>query len=132
MRRIRLAVLATALCIGATTVAQAQGTPQPQGQRRGFNMGAMLFQGITLTADQQAKADSITAKYQAEMRKAREDAQASGDMSGMREKMQGMRQKELDELKSVLTTDEQKATFDKNVENMRTQMMNRGRGPAQR
>lgn len=132
MRRIKLAMLAAALCVGGAAVAQAQGNPQPQGQRRGgFNMAAMVFQGITLTADQQTKVDSITAKYREQMQKAREDAQAAGgDMSAMRSKMQEMRQKQLDELKAILTTDEQKATFDKNVENMRSQM-GRGRPPSQ-
>ena len=131
MRKLRLAVLAAALCVGGTAVAQAQGTPQPQGQRRGFNVAAMVMQGITLSTDQQAKVDSITTKYREQMQKAREDAQAAGgDRSAMRAKMQEMRQKQLDELRAVLTTDAQRAAFDKNVESMRANMGS-GRPPGQ-
>ena len=119
MRKLGIATLATALCIAAAVPALAQGNPQP-GQRRGFNMGAMVMQGITLTSDQQAKVDSITTKYRDQMMKARQDAQASGgDMSSMRAQMQEMRQKQLAELRAVLTTDGQRSTFDKNVEDMR-------------
>ncbi len=131
MRKLRLATLAAALCIGATSLAHAQANPQPQGQRRGFNMGAMVMQGITLSTDQQAKVDSITTKYQEQMRKARDDARAAGgDMSSMRAQMQQMREQELTELKAVLTTDDQRAAFDKNVENMRANM-GRMRPPSQ-
>lgn len=119
MRKLGLAGLAAALCLAAATPAHAQGDPQ-MGARRGFNLGAMVMQGVNLTAGQQAKVDSITSKYRDQMRKAREDAQAAGgDMSGMRAQMQEMRQKQLDELRAVLTSDEQRATFDKNVEDLR-------------
>lgn len=120
MRKLGLTILAAVLCIAAAFPLQAQGNPQPQGQRRGFNMGAMLMQGITLTAAQQAKVDSISMAFQAEMRQVRDSVQAAGgDMSGMRAQMQDRREKHLAEYRAVLTTEDQREKFDKNVEQMR-------------
>src|SRR3954469_13631038 len=80
MSWIRFAVAGIALCAGAT-VASAQGGPPagappmggPQGQQGGPGQGRggrgmqMLFEGITLTADQQTKVDEISAKYRTQM-----------------------------------------------------------------
>ncbi len=115
MKKLFMAVLALALMAGTSTVAQAQGGGQGGGNR----MMAMLFQGITLSAAQQAKVDSITAKYREQMTAAR---QAAGDdRQAMMAKMGELRTKQNDEIKAVLT-DEQKPIFDKNAENMRNQM----------
>jgi Skp family chaperone for outer membrane proteins len=90
----------------------------------------MVMEGITLSSDQQAKVDAITKKYADETQKMRDDAQNGGDMQAMRTKMGEMRAKQIDELKEVLTSDEQKAAFDKNVDAMKARAANR-RPPGQ-
>ncbi len=108
MKKLMMTVFALALSVGLGTAAQAQGG---QGGGPG-RMTQMLFQGITLTADQQTKVDSILAKYREQMQAARQAAMA---------KMGELRTKQNEELKAVLT-EEQKPVFDKNVENMRNNM----------
>jgi len=84
-------------------------------------MAAVLFKDITLTPVQQAKADSITAKYREQMQALRA---AGGDQQEMRSKNRELQEKQRDELKAILT-DDQKKTFDKNFEDMRQAMQNR-------
>src|SRR6267378_4458419 len=65
MKVIRIATLAFALCAGLTSVAAAQGQPEPQGQgemRRSSGMGAMLLKDITLTDAQKAQVKTIREK----------------------------------------------------------------------
>ena len=72
MRKLQL-VLVAALLVGGSAIATAQ-DPQPQGQRQGGGRGmGMLMQGITLNAEQQAKVDSINAKYMTERRAIMQD-----------------------------------------------------------
>ena len=115
MKKLMVTVLALALCVGTGTVAQAQGG---MGGGPG-RMTQMLFQGITLSATQQTKVDSIFANYREQMQKARADA--GGDRQAAMQKMGELRQEQNNELKAVLT-DDQKPVFDKNVESMRGQM----------
>ena len=117
MKKVRLAMMVAAMFVGVTTVAHAQ---EP-GRGNRPNMSAMLFKDITLSPAQQAKADSIQAKYRDQMQALRT---AGGDPQEMRTKRTEMMEKQRDELKSILTED-QKKTFDKNVEDMRQQMQNR-------
>jgi Spy/CpxP family protein refolding chaperone len=71
-----------------------------------------LFAGITLTADQATKVDTIMAQAG---RKQMEAMRASrGDRAAMMETMQKMNAERNDALKAVLT-DEQKKKFDENV-----------------
>lgn len=116
MRKLEL-VLAAALMLGTATVATAQ-DPQPQGgQRMGGGRGmGMLLQGITLTAEQQAKVDSINAAGQAARQAMMQDQ--SLDQEARRGKMREMMMKQSDAIRAVLT-DEQKKVFDKNQEEMR-------------
>lgn len=118
MKKVRLAMLTVALFLGITTVARAQ---DQQGRGNRPNMSAMLFKDITLTPAQQAKADSISAKYREQMQALRA---GGGDQQEMRAKGRELNEKQRDELKAILT-DDQKKTFDKNVEDMRQQMQNR-------
>ena len=119
MKTVRLAMMAVAMFFGITTVAHAQ---EPQGNRGNRpNMSAMLFKDITLTPAQQAKVDSIDAKYREQMQALRS---AGGDPQEMRAKRGELMGKQRDELKAVLT-DDQKKVFDKNAEDMRQQMQNR-------
>ena len=123
MKVIRF-LAAAALVLTATT-AMAQGGPPmggaPQGGGQGGrgNQMARLMEGITLTADQQAKVDSISAASRAETMKLREEMQASGGAPSpeLREKMTAISTKRNDAIKAVLTA-EQKATFEKNLANM--------------
>lgn len=117
MKKVRLAMMAVAMVLGITTVAHAQ---EPQRGNRP-NMSAMLFKDITLTPAQQAKVDSIEAKYRDQMQALRN---AGGDPQEMRAKRGELMGKQRDELKTVLT-DDQKKVFDKNAEDMRQQMQNR-------
>ncbi len=138
MNRIRTALSAAALLLGVATMAQAQ-NPAPQGQApaqgggmgmgRGQGMGQMLLKGITLSADQQTKVDSIQAKYREQMQSVRSEMQ-SGDRDAARAKMRELMTKQSDEIKAVLT-DDQKKQFDANVQEMearRQQMMQNGGG----
>ena len=110
--------LAAAAIVLTATTATAQGGPPGGGQGRPNQM-ARLMEGITLTADQQAKVDSISAASRAETMKLREEMQASGGQPGpeMMDKMRAISAKRNEAIKGVLT-DEQKAIFDKNLANM--------------
>ena len=110
--------LAAAAIVLTATTATAQGGPPGGGQGRPNQM-ARLMEGITLTADQQAKVDSISAASRAEQMKMREEMQASGGQPGpeMMDKMRAISTKRNEAIKGVLT-DEQKAIFDKNLANM--------------
>ena len=124
MKKLQLFAVA-ALLAATSTTALAQ-DPQPQGQPQrggGQNMSAMLFQGITLTADQQTKVDSITKKYSAERMAIRQDQ--SLDMDARRAKGRELMTKQNDELKALLN-DEQKKVFDKNIADMQARMQQGG------
>lgn len=116
MKKVRLAMLVTAMFLGLSAVAQAQDQPQ----RGGRNMTAMLLKDITLSPAQQAKIDSIQSKYREQLQTARQ--------GGDREAMRSLMEKQRDEIKAALT-DEQKKTFDKNAEDMRAARQNRPQNP---
>jgi Skp family chaperone for outer membrane proteins len=124
MKKVRLAMLVTAMFLGMTTVAHAQ---DQQGRGNRPNMAAMLLKDITLSPAQQAKVDSINTKYRDQMQALRNEG---GDREAMMQKRRDLMEKQRDELKAVLT-DDQKKTFDKNVEDMRQNMQNR-RPPSDR
>lgn len=120
-------ILAAALLMAGTSVATAQDQPRQGGPGRG-NMGAMLLQGITLTAEQQVKVDSITAKYREQMMAVRQDQ--SLEREARMTKSRELMTKQNDEIKALLN-DEQKKVFDKNVADMeaRRQQMGGQRPP---
>jgi Spy/CpxP family protein refolding chaperone len=125
MRKLQLVIVA-AMLVGGSAVASAQ-DPQPQGQRPGGGRGmGMLMQGITLTAEQQAKVDSINDRYMT-VRRAIMQAD-SLDMETRRAKGRELMNKQRDEIKALLT-DDQKKVFDKNVEEMQARMQGGGRPP---
>lgn len=123
MKKVRLAMLVTAMFLGMTTVARAQ----DQGRGNRPNMAAVLLKDITLTPAQQAKVDSINTKYRDQMQALRSEG---GDRDAMMQKRRDLMEKQRDEIKGILT-DDQKKTFDKNVEDMRANMQNR-RPPSDR
>jgi Spy/CpxP family protein refolding chaperone len=133
MKVIRTATLAFALCAGMTTVAAAQGQPEPkegQGEmRRGGGMGGMLLKDITLTDAQKDQIKTIREKYvprQLELRKA---VQATGGPpdEATRAKMVELQSQQSAEIRAILTADQQK-TFDHNLHEMKEKMDERRKG----
>ena len=115
----RLVTLCTGLMFAATVaVAQA-----PGGGFAGRRMERLL-QGITLTAEQQAKVDSITAKYRAQM-----PPFTPGTLpdSATRAKMRTLFGNQDEEIRALLTSDQQKV-WDQNVTEMRNRMQQRAPG----
>ncbi len=119
MQAVRMALVVTALAVAAPLAAQ-QGPPGgPPGRGRGGDPAAMqarqnemLFQGITLTAEQRAKVDSIQTASRARQQ---ELMQAGGMRTPeTRHQMMQQRQATLAAIRTVLTP-EQQAKFDENV-----------------
>jgi stress response protein YsnF len=81
-----------------------------------------LFEGITLTADQRAKVDSIQKHYREQMPSF---TPGSPPDSATRDKIRGLFRHQMDDIRAVLTADQQQ-TFDRNVAAMRQR---RGGGP---
>lgn len=129
MRRLQL-VAAAALIAMSSTTAIAQGGGGGGGQGRGgmnpAQMKEMYFAGITLTAEQNTKVDSIMKSY-ADLNAALR-ADQSMDMQARRAKMTENRTKQMDELKAVLT-DDQKKIFEKTMADMAARMQGGGRPP---
>jgi len=124
MRKLQTLVLAVAM-MGSASVAAAQ-EPQPQGQGRGMggNRGmAMMMQGITLSAEQQAQVDSVAAKYQAKRQALMSDQGTDQDARRARGRELMMKQQE--EIKTILTP-EQKTVFEKNMADMQSRMQQGG------
>ena len=137
MSRIKLAVAGLALCATAS-VAGAQDTPPagaaPAGGQQGGpgargNRGMqMLMEGITLTDAQQAKLDSVTAKYRAERQKMMPNGMQGGPPDdAARQKMREMMDKQTAEIRAILTADQQKL-FDANIEKRKQMMQQRQNG----
>jgi hypothetical protein len=121
MRMVRTAMMVAALFVGVASAASAQ-EQQAQGGRPGRGgLSAAAMANITLTPAQQAKKDSIDAKYREQMAALRN---SSDDQETRRTKQREMSTKQLDELKALLT-DDQKKVFDKNVEEARARMQQR-------
>jgi Spy/CpxP family protein refolding chaperone len=122
------------LAVFTTGPALAQGG---QGQGRGMmeapKSGEGVLKGITLTADQQKKVDSIW-KATEPMRMAQMEKMRAMRESGTRPDsatmaaMRAQRQVHVKEYRSLLTADQQKV-FDKNLAEMRERKGGRGAGP---
>ncbi len=108
---------ATALAV-LSSPALGQG-PYRQGPERRMEA---LFEGITLTTDQRAKVDSIQKHFRQQMPAI---TPGSRPDSATREKMRGLFRQHLDDIRAVLTADQQR-TFDRNLAAMRER---RGGGP---
>jgi Spy/CpxP family protein refolding chaperone len=115
-----------ALCIGLALGAAAVAGAQSPGGGGGFAGRRMqrLLQGITLTAAQQAKVDSITAKYRPQMPPFTPGAPPD---SATRAKMRALFGNQDEEIRAVLTPDQQKV-WDQNVTEMRNRMQQRAPG----
>ena len=135
-QRVNWMALAGALVLGAACAqkpATAQTTtPSPQvstqqdgGERmgrRGGDRAQMLFNGITLTADQQSQVHTIRERHRTEM-EALHPRDNPDDRTKMMQNMQTM----IAEIRAVLTPDQQ-TQFDKNVADMRQRMQERRGG----
>jgi len=123
--RSRIAVLFMPLVLLAATVAAAQTQGAGPGGD-GFAQRRMqrLLQGMTLTAEQQAKVDSITAKYRGQM-----PAFTPGTPpdSATRAKLRVLFGNQDEEIRALLTPDQQKV-WDQNVTEMRNRMQQRAPG----
>lgn len=118
--RILLLVLAAVVFVAPTVSAQGGGAG---GRGAGRGMAALMA-NITLTADQQVKVDSITAKYRQEMVAMR----GGGPMdSTAMAKFREMTNKQYDEIRTVLTEEQQKV-FDENRKNLPTGRRGGGAG----
>jgi protein CpxP len=133
MKVIRIATLAVALCAGMTSVAAAQGQPEPkegQGEmRRGGGMGGMLLKDITLTDAQKAQIKTIREKYVPKQLELRKAVQATGGPpdDATRAKMMELQSQQSAEIRAILTPDQQK-TFDNNLHEMKERMDARKNG----
>ena len=126
MRKLQVVALA-AMLVGGSSVAVAQDA-QPQGRGNRPNMMAMMMQGITLTAEQQVKVDSITKKFDDARTALRADQTL--DRDARMTKSREMQTKMSEEVKALLT-DDQKKVFDKNQADMQSRMQQGGGRPPQ-
>jgi Spy/CpxP family protein refolding chaperone len=128
MKVIRIATLVASLCVGMTTIAAAQGTPQGQGEGRRA-MGGMLLQGITLTDAQKAQVKTIREKYLPQQMELRKSAQAVGGPpdQATRDKMMALQNQQAADIRAILTADQQ-TVFDKNLAEMKERMAARRNG----
>ncbi len=111
------------LCIGLMFVATLAVAQAPGGGFAGRRMERLLH-GITLTAEQQVKVDSITARYRAQMPPFTPGAQPD---SATRAKMRTLFGNQDEEIRALLTPDQQKV-WDQNVTAMRNRMQQRAPG----
>jgi Spy/CpxP family protein refolding chaperone len=146
MLTFRAAALALTLLGGSAVAAAAQqaATPPtpdaaPKYGRVRERMGGRLFRGITLTADQKASIKQIHDRYRDQFRSLRESARPAmqearaarqrGDTAAAkaawqktaatREQLRSLRQREMADVRGVLTAEQQKQ-FDQNVAQMET------------
>jgi len=121
MMKMRTVLIGVALTMGIATGAFAQGGGGGGGGRGG-GMMARLMDGITLTDSQKTQVQAIEDKYAPQMQQFRQkmrDARQNGtpmdsaSMAAMRDTMK----KERDEIRAVLTPDQQ-SKFDDNVKSM--------------
>jgi hypothetical protein len=126
MRKLQVLALA-AMLVGGSSVAVAQDAQQ-QGRGNRPSMMVTLMQGITLTAEQQVKVDSITKKFDEARTALRADQTL--DRDARMAKSREMTTKVSEEVKGLLT-DDQKKIFEKNQADMQARMQQGGGRPPQ-
>lgn len=129
MKAIRIVTLAVALGTVMTSVAGAQGQPEPAKQGQGGGMGGMILKGITLTDAQKAKVKAIREEYAPKMMEIRKTSQTTG-MPPNRAKMTELQTAQSAEIRALLTADQQ-VIFDRNAAEMKARMAER-RGSGQK
>lgn len=129
MSWIRMAAAGIALCASATA-AQAQGTTVQKHEGHAGMHGKAghvkkLFEGITLSADQQTRIDAIHAKHKAAHASTSATASPNGSASAThRAGRTAMMEQHYAEIRTVLDADQQKA-FDANVQEMKKKRQER-------
>jgi len=118
----------SALIVAASAATAQTPNAGPGGGGFGQRRLQRLLQGITLTAEQQAKVDSIAARYRAQMPPF---TPGTPPDSATREKIRQLMGNEDEEIRTLLTPD-QRNVFDENVTQMRNRMMQMQRGPGAR
>ena len=113
---LAVTAILTLVASGASAQKPSQGAMGP-GRRT-----ELLYKDNTLSPEQRTKIDSIQAYYRSQRPSFTPGTPAD---SSMREKIRTLFQHEREDIRAVLTPDQQ-ATFDRNVEAMRAQ---RPRGP---
>lgn len=130
MRKLQFLAAAALIAMSSTAATAQGGGGGGGGQGRGgmspAQMKEMYFAGITLSAEQNTKVDSIMKSY-ADLNAALR-ADQSMDMQARRAKMTENRTKQTDDLKAVLT-DDQKKIFEKTMADMAARMQGGGRPP---
>ena len=131
--KFRMVLASAALLALSASVALAQnpggGIGGMGGRQGGPNRRMqMLLNGITLTADQQARVDSIQAKYQPQMRAL--FTPGTPPDSAAQARMATLRTSQNAEIRAVLTPEQQKI-FDKNLADMPPMGGGMRRGPGQ-
>lgn len=121
----KLQLLFAAVLLAATTTAASAQDAAPQGRSGRGDPTAALLQGITLSAEQQAKVDTLGAKVRADMMALRADTTVAQD--ARRAKSMEMRNKQYEAIKALLN-DEQKKVFEKNLADMQARMQQAGGG----
>lgn len=123
MITMRTVLIGVALTMGIATGAFAQGGGGGGGGGgRGGGMMAMLMNGITLTDSQKTQIQAVEDKYAPQMQQLRQkmrDARQNGtpmDSASM-QAMRDTGKKERDEIRAVLTPDQQ-SKFDDNIKAM--------------
>jgi hypothetical protein len=124
--RSRITFVVASLLALAAVPAVAQNPQGPPGGRMGGPGGfarrmQTLLNGITLTADQQAKVDSIQKEFQAKMPPFTPGQPP--DSATRAQRFELVRQQDM-AIRAVLTTDQQ-AIWDKNVADMQARMPRR-------
>lgn len=123
MTRMRTVLIGVALTMGIATGAFAQGGGGGGGgQGRGGGMMTMLMNGIALTDSQKTQIQAVEDKYAPQMQQFREkmrDARQNGTPmdSATMQAMRDTNKKERDEIRALLTPDQQ-STFDDNIKQM--------------
>jgi hypothetical protein len=113
-KMVKLMATFAVMFFAVSAVAQAQGGGGGRG-RGGMNYANILKDSLHVSADVQAKADSIASSYQKKNADLR--ASANGDMQSVMPKMQELRTQQLNDMKALLNAD-QKAAFEKILANM--------------
>ena len=117
--RVIAAVAALAIATPAFAQGGGMGGMQMSPEQRLARQKEMLFQGITLSAAQSAKADTLIMQGMQKQMEAMQAARSGGgDMASMREQMQKMNTDRNEALKGLLTNDADKAKFEENLKNM--------------
>jgi Spy/CpxP family protein refolding chaperone len=110
MIRMTLSALALAVAVALPATSRAQqaspdSTPSTVTPHRHHHLGHRLFKGVNVTATERSQFKAIHQKYEPQIKAARQ----SGDKATIR----SLRTQQLDEMRGVLTPDQQ-TTFDAN------------------